>query len=93
MDIYRHLQTLIDHKQDRTESQKTKQDSKDRTKYIQTTTPKKSFYLKLLNARTTMPRNIVASKAAVEPLNASKDKIINISTLQVELIAANTKIK
>ena len=83
----------MDYKQDRTKSQKTKQDFKDRTKYAQTTIPKKSFYLKLPNARITMLKNIIASKVAVGPLNTSKDKIINILTSQVEFIAANAKIK
>ena len=54
---------------------------------------KKSFYLKLLNTYITMPRNIAAIKAAIGPLNTSKDKIINILTPQAKLIAANTKIK
>ena len=40
-----------------------------------------------------MPRNIVASKAAVGPLNTSKNKIINVLTPQAELAAANAKIK
>ena len=40
-----------------------------------------------------MPRSMAASKAAVKPLNTSKDKIINILTPQAELAVANTKIK
>ena len=43
--------------------------------------PLKKIYVKLPNTRTTMPKNIVASKAAVGPLNTFKDKIINILTL------------
>ena len=40
-----------------------------------------------------MLRNIVASKAAVGPLNTSNNKIIAVLTPQEELIVANTKIK
>ena len=42
--------------------------------------PLKKIYVKLPNARTTMPRNIAASKAAVGPLNTFKNKIINVLT-------------
>jgi TPP-dependent 2-oxoacid decarboxylase len=38
------------------------------------------FYWKLFSAYTTMLKNIVASKAAVGPLNTSKDKIITVLT-------------
>ena len=41
---------------------------------------KNLFYLKLPNACTTMPRNIVANKAVIGPLNAFKNKTINILT-------------
>ena len=41
---------------------------------------KNLYYPKLLNARTTMLRNIAASKTAVGPLNSSKNKIIIILT-------------
>ena len=41
---------------------------------------KNLFYPKLPNAYTTMLRNIAVSKAAVEPLNISKNKIINVLT-------------
>ena len=40
-----------------------------------------------------MPRNIVVGKAAIGPVNASDEEIINISTLQAELIVANAEIK
>jgi hypothetical protein len=40
-----------------------------------------------------MPRNIVASKAAVGPLNTSNSEIIAVLTPQAELIAANAEIK
>ena len=40
-----------------------------------------------------MPRNTTIGKAAAGPVNALDEEIINILTLQVELIAANTKIK
>ena len=73
----------MDHKYNRTGQDrilKIKQNLKDRTKHIQTTTPKKSFYLKLFNTYTTMLKNIAASKTAVRPLNTFKDKTINILT-------------
>ena len=41
---------------------------------------KKSFYLKLPNARTTILRNTVTSRTAIGPLNSSKDKIITVLT-------------
>ena len=40
-----------------------------------------------------MPRNIVAGKAAIGPLNTSNSEIITILTPQEELAAANAKIK
>ena len=40
-----------------------------------------------------MPRNIVAGKAAVGPLNTSNSKIITVLTPQKELMAANAEIK
>jgi len=40
-----------------------------------------------------MPRNIVASKAAVGPANTSNSKIVAVLTPQEELAVANTKIK
>ena len=40
-----------------------------------------------------MPRNIVASKSAIGPLNSFKDKIITVLTPYAELAAANAKIK
>ena len=40
-----------------------------------------------------MPRSTAASKAAIGPLNTSKNKTINILTPSAELTAANTKIK
>jgi hypothetical protein len=40
-----------------------------------------------------MPRNTVASKTAAGPLNTSEDEIITVLTPQVELAAANAKIK
>jgi hypothetical protein len=52
-----------------------------RTGHVRTNTTKKSFYPKLPNAYTTMPRNIVASKTAVGPLNTSEDEIITVLTL------------
>ena len=64
-----------------------------RTGHAQTNTPEKSFYPKLPNARTTIPRNTAASKTAVGPLNTSKDEIITVLTPQAELTAANTEIK
>ena len=50
-------------------------------------------YQKLPNTPTTMLKNIVASKAAVKPINTSNGKIVAILTPQEELVAANTKIK
>jgi hypothetical protein len=47
---------------------------------------KKTFYLKLPNTRTTIPRNIAASKSAVGLLNNSKDKIITVLTPWAEFI-------
>ena len=40
-----------------------------------------------------MPRNIVAGKAAVGPINTSNSETVAVLTPQEELIAANTKIK
>ena len=40
-----------------------------------------------------MPKSTAVSKTAIEPLNTSKNKIINVLTPQAELAAANTKIK
>ena len=40
-----------------------------------------------------MPRNIIASKAAIGSLNTSNSKIIAVLTPQEELTAANTEIK
>jgi len=40
-----------------------------------------------------MPRNIVASKAAIGPFNTSDNKTVNILNPQAELVAANIKIK
>ena len=40
-----------------------------------------------------MPRNTAASKAAVEPLNTSDNKTVNVLNPQAELVVANTKIK
>ena len=40
-----------------------------------------------------MPRNIDIGKAAIGPVNALDEEIINILTPQADLIAANTKIK
>ena len=40
-----------------------------------------------------MPRNTIAGKVAIGPLNTSKDKIITVLTFKAEFIAANTKIK
>ena len=40
-----------------------------------------------------MLRNIVVGKVAVGPANALDEEIINVLTPQVELAAANTKIK
>ena len=48
---------------------------------------------KLPSTPTTMPRNIVASKAAAGPVNTSNSEIVAILTPQEELIVANTKIK
>ena len=72
---------------------KTKQDFKNQTEYVQTTTFKKKIYMKLPNTYTTILKNIVASKVAAGPLNTFKNKIINILTPQAEFVAANTKIK
>jgi hypothetical protein len=77
----------MDHKQDRTRTGQNLQEqdriSKDkilRTGHARTNTTKKSFYLKLPNACTTMPRNIAVSKTAAGPLNTSKDKTITVLT-------------
>ena len=40
-----------------------------------------------------MPRNTIASKSAIGPLNTSKNKIIIVLTPKIELIAVNTEIK
>ena len=40
-----------------------------------------------------MPRNIVAGKAAIGPLNTSNGKIITVLTPQEKLMAANAEIK
>jgi len=40
-----------------------------------------------------MPQTIAAGKAAAGPLNTLDEEIINISTPQAELVAANTEIK
>ena len=40
-----------------------------------------------------MLQNIVIGKAAIGPINALDEEIINILTPQTELIVANTKIK
>jgi len=40
-----------------------------------------------------MPRNTVAGKAAVGPVNTSNGEIVAVLTPQEELTAANTKIK
>ena len=40
-----------------------------------------------------MPRNIVASKAAVGPINTSNSKTVTVLTPQEELVAANAKIE
>ena len=40
-----------------------------------------------------MPRNTVASKAVVGPLNTLDNKTVNILNPQAELAVANTKIK
>ena len=40
-----------------------------------------------------MPRNIVAGKAAIGPVNTSDGKTVAILTPQKELIVANAKIK
>ena len=40
-----------------------------------------------------MLQNIVVGKVAIGPANALNKEIINILTPQIELIAANTKIK
>ena len=45
------------------------------------------------NNYTIMLKNIAASKAAIGPLNTSNSKIVTNLNSQVELIAANTKIK
>ena len=41
---------------------------------------KKSFYPKLPNTRSTIPRNTAASKSAIGPLNKSEDKTITVLT-------------
>ena len=48
---------------------------------------------KLPNTPITILRNIAASKVAVGPLTTSNSKIATNLNPQVELIAANTKIK
>ena len=63
----------------------------DRIRYTQTIIPKKPFFLKLPNTYITILRNIVASKAVIEPLNTSNNKIITVLTPEAELTAANTK--
>ena len=50
-------------------------------------------YQKLSSTPTTMPRNTVAGKAAIGPVNTSNSKTVAILTPQEELTAANTKIK
>ena len=40
-----------------------------------------------------MPRNIVAGKAAIGPINTSNSKIVAVLTPQEELVAANAEIK
>ena len=40
-----------------------------------------------------MPRNTVASRMAIGPLNSSKDKTILVLSPEAELVAANTEIK
>ena len=40
-----------------------------------------------------MPKNTAASKAAAGPLNTLNNEIVNVLNPQVELAAANTKIK
>ena len=77
----------MDHKQDRTrtgqnlqEQDRILKDRIPRTGHVRTNTTKKSFYLKLPNTCTTIPRNIAASKTAVRPLNTSKDEIITVLT-------------
>ena len=40
-----------------------------------------------------MPRNTAVGKAAIGPINALDEEIINILTPQVELAIANTEIK
>ena len=49
--------------------------------------------LKITYTLTTMLRNIVASKAAVGPVNTFNGKTVTVLTPQEELIAANAKIK
>ena len=90
----------MDHKQDRTRTGQNLQEQdrilKDRILrigYARTNTTEKSFYPKLPNARTTMPRNTAASKTAAGPLNTSKDKTITVLTPQAEFMAANAEIK
>ena len=48
---------------------------------------------KLPSTPTTIPRNIVASKAAIGSANTSNSKTVAVLTPQEELIVANTKIK
>ena len=72
--IYGHLQTT-----NRTRT-RTGLDSKDRTGHARTITTEKSFYPKLPNTRTTMPRNTAASKSAAGPSNSSEDEIITVLT-------------
>jgi hypothetical protein len=50
-------------------------------------------YWKLPNTSTTMPRNTAAGKAAAGPSNTSNGETATDSNPQVELVAANTKIK
>jgi hypothetical protein len=40
-----------------------------------------------------MLRNIAASKAAIGPLNTSKDEIITVLTPEAEFMAANAEIR
>jgi len=40
-----------------------------------------------------MPRNTVAGKAAIGPVNTSNSETVAVLTPQEELVAANTKIK
>ena len=48
---------------------------------------------KLPSTPTTMPRNTVAGKAAVGPVNTSNSKTVAVLTPQEELIVANMEIK